>query len=112
LARESLGLEANANHLQAFSAAVASSVTQVETPLVNSPTKEEVKFENWILKEDAATYKRKILALESANKSSTRNAKRLKSQVRSLSDSLKIEKNKSRVAIQQLLAVTAAWRRL
>ena len=42
--------------------------------------------------------KRKILTLELANKSSTRNAKKLKSQVRSLSDSLKIKKNKSRVA--------------
>ena len=82
LARESLGLEANANHLQVFSAAVSLSVTRVETPLVNSPTKDEVKFENSILKEDAATYKRKILTLELANKSSTRNAKKLKSQVR------------------------------
>ena len=44
--------------------------------------KDEVKFENSILKEDAATYKRKILTLELANKSSTRNAKKLKSQVR------------------------------
>jgi hypothetical protein len=106
LARESLGLEANANHLQVFSAAASLSVTRVETPLVNSPTKNEVKFENSILKEDATTYKRKILTLELANKSSTRNAKKLKSQVRSLSDSLNIEKNKSRVAIQQLLTVT------
>ena len=106
LAREALGLEANANHLQVFFAAVALSVTQVETPLVNSPTKEEVKFENSILKEDAATYKHKILTLELANKSSTRNAKKLKSQVRSLLDSLKIKKNKSRVAIHQLLTVT------
>ena len=106
LARESLGLEANANHLQVFYAAVSLPVTRVETPLVNSPTKDEVKFENSILKEDAATYKRKILTFELANKSSTRNAKKLKSQVRSLSDSLKIEKNKSRVAIQQLLTVT------
>ena len=106
LARESLGLEANANHLQVFSAAVSLPVTRVETPLVNSPTKDEVKFENSILKEDAATYKRKTLTLELANKSSTRNAKKLKSQVRSLSDSLKIEKIKSRVAIQQLLTAT------
>jgi hypothetical protein len=65
-----------------------------------------VKFENRILKEDAATNKHKILTLELANKSSTRKAKRLKSQVHSLSDSLKIEKKKSRVAINQLLTVT------
>jgi len=66
----------------------------------------QLKFENNILKEDAATYKRKILTLELANKLSTRNAKKLKSQVSSLSYSLKIEKNKSRVAIQCLLTVT------
>ena len=62
------------------------------------------------MKEDAATYKHKILTLELANKSSTKNAKKLKSQVRSLSDSLKIEKNKSKVAIQQLLTVTTMQR--
>jgi hypothetical protein len=105
LAREALGFEANAHHYQVYSAAVASSVTPDETPLVNNPMKEEVKFENRILKEDAATYKRKILMLELANKSSTRKAKRLKSQVRSLSDCLKIAKKKSRVAINQLLTV-------
>jgi len=36
LARESLGLEANANHLQVFSAAVSLSVNQVETPLARA----------------------------------------------------------------------------
>ncbi len=106
LAREALGLEANAHHFQVYSAAVALAVTPVETPLVNSPTKEEVKTENRISKEDTATYKRKILTLEVMNQLSTRNAKRLELQVHSLSDYLKIKKKKSRVAIEHLLTVT------
>jgi hypothetical protein len=106
LAREALGLEANAHHFQVYSAAVALAVTPVETLLVNSSMKEEVKTEKTILKEDAARYKHKTLTLEVTNQLSARNAKRLELQVHSLSDSLKIKKKKSRVALKQLLTVT------
>ncbi len=106
LAREALGLEANTNHMQIVSAAVALTVHPVETPFLNSPTKGEVKAETKILKDDAATYKRKIQTLESMNKATKRMSKRLEVWVRSLLDSLKIKKKKSRVAIEQLLTVT------
>jgi hypothetical protein len=106
LAREALGLEANTNHMQVISAAVALTVHPVETPCVNSPTKEEVKAENKMLNNDAATYKRKIQTLELMNKATKRMSTRLEVQVRSLLDSLKIKKKKSQVAIKQLLAVT------
>ena len=107
MARESLGLEASANHLEVFSAAVASTVPPVETPLINSPTKEEVKAENKMLKDNAAAYKHKILSLEPMNETKTRNTKRLHLRVCLLSDSHKMEKKKSRAAIEQLLTLTA-----
>ncbi len=106
LAREALGLEANTNHMQVVSAAIALTALPVETPFVNSPPKEEVKAENKMLKDDAATYKCKIQTLESMNKATQRMSMRLEVQVRSLLDSLKIKKKKSRVAIEQLLTVT------
>lgn len=84
-----------------------SSGTAVETPTVNSPTKEEVKAENSLLKEDAVEYNRKICELELKNESAARNSKRMKLQVLSLSDSLKAEKKKSRAAIKQLLTLSA-----
>jgi hypothetical protein len=79
-----------------------SSGAVVETPTVNSPTKEEVKAENLLLKEDAVEYNCKICELELKNKSAARNSKRMKLQVLSLSDSLKAKKKKSRAAIQLL----------
>jgi hypothetical protein len=82
LAREALGLEANTNHMQVVSAAVALTVHLGETPLVNSPTKEEVKAEHKMLKDDTATYKRKIQTLELMNKRTTRISTRLEVQVR------------------------------
>ena len=55
LAREALGLEANTHHMHVVSAAVALTVRPVETPFVNSPTKEEVKAENKMLKDDTGS---------------------------------------------------------
>ncbi len=98
-AKDALGLDTQAHNLQVYSAAVSSGVA-VETPTVSSPTKEEVKAENPLLKEDAAEYNRKICELELKNKSAARNSKRMKLQVLSLSDSLKAEKKKSRAAIK------------
>ena len=92
--------------MQVYSAAVLSGAA-VETPTVNSPTKEEVKAENSLLKEDAVEYNRKICELELKNESAARNSKRMKLQVLSLSDSLKAEKKKSRAAIKQLLTLSA-----
>ncbi len=106
LAREALGLEANTNHMQVVSAAVASTIRPVETPFVNSPTKDKVEAENKILKDGAATYKHMIQTLQLMNKPSKRMSMRLEVQVHSLSDSLKIKKKISRVAIKQLLTVT------
>ncbi len=79
----------------------------VETPTVNSPSKEEVKAENSLLKEDTVEYNHKICELELKNKSAARNSKRIKLQVLSISDSLKAEKKKSRAAIKQLLTLSA-----
>jgi hypothetical protein len=109
-AKEALGLDASAHNLQVYSAAATASTALplVETPLINSPTKEEVKAENKMLKDSAAAYKRKILSLESKNETTTRKAERLHVRVRSLSESLKMEKKKSRMAIEQLLILTTA----
>jgi hypothetical protein len=89
-------------------ATVSTALTLVETPLINSPTKEEVKAENKMLKDSAAAYKRKILSLESKNETTTRKAERLHVRVCSLSESLKMEKKKSRIAIEQLLILTTS----
>jgi len=109
-AKEALGLDASAHNLQVYSAAATASTALplVETPLINSPTKEEVKAENKMLKDSAAAYKHKILSLESKNETTTRKAERLHVGVRSLSESLKMEKKKSRMAIEQLLILTTA----
>ena len=109
-AKEALGLDASAHNLQVYSAAATASTALplVETPLINSPTKDEVKAENKMLKDSAAAYKRKILSLESKNENTTRKAERLHVRVRSLSESLKMEKKKSRMAIEQLLILTTA----
>ncbi len=61
-----------------------------------------------MLKDSAAAFKRKILSLESKNETTTRKAERLHVGVRSLSESLKMEKKKSRMAIEQLLILTTA----
>jgi len=98
-AKDALGLDTQAHNLQVYSAAVSSGVA-VETPTVSSPTKEEVKAENSLLKEDAVECNQKICELELKNKSAARNSKRMKLQVLSLSDSLKAEKKKSRAAIK------------
>jgi hypothetical protein len=105
-AKDSLGLDTQAHNLQVYSAAVSSGAA-VETPTVNSPTKEEVKAENSLLKQDAVEYNHKICELELKNKSGGRNSKRMELRVLSLSDSLKAEKKKSRGAIEQLLALSA-----
>jgi hypothetical protein len=111
-AKEALGLDARSHHFEVYSAAASSTALPlVETPLINSPTKEEVKAENKILKDSAAAYKRKILTLESINETTARKAERLHVRVCLLSESLKSEKKKSRVAIEQLLILTATQHR-
>jgi len=111
-AKEALGLDARSHHFEVYSAAAASTALPlVETPPINSPTKEEVKAENKILKDSAAAYKRKILTLESINETTARKAERLHVRVCLLSESLKSEKKKSRVAIEQLLILTATQHR-
>ena len=89
-------------------AAASTALPLVETPLINSPTKEEVKAKNKILKDSAAAYKCKILSLESKNETTKWKAERLHVRVRLLSESLKMEKKKSRMAIEQLLILTTS----
>ena len=69
------------------------------TPLVISPSKEEVKAERDM-------FKRKFSTLESANESSKQTITSLRSKSLSLSLALKNEKIRSRTAMEQLLLVT------
>jgi hypothetical protein len=102
-----LDLPANANHLQVYSAAKASNeaitnnseAVMYGTPLVISPTKEEVKAERDM-------FKRKCYTLESARESSKQTITSLCSKSLSLSLVLKNEKIKSQTAMEQLLVVT------
>ena len=106
-AREALDLPENANHLQVYSAAKASNEIITDnseaigniTPLVISPSKEEVKAERDM-------FKRKFSTLESANESSKQTITSLCSKSLSLSLALKNEKIRSRTAMEQLLLVT------
>jgi hypothetical protein len=86
------------HHYQVYSAAT-SSCAAVDTSTVNGLTKEEMKVEYLLLKEEAVKYNRKICALELMNTSSTRNTYRMELQVRSLLDKL-------RAAIENLLTLT------
>jgi hypothetical protein len=104
-AKDSLGLDTQAHNLHVYAAAVSSGAA-AETPTVISTTKEEVKAENSLLKEDTVEYNRKICELELKNKSAARNSKRMKLQVLSLLDSLKAEKKKLRATIEQLLTLS------
>jgi hypothetical protein len=101
LARDTIGLPGSAHHFQVYSAAVASAdnIAADETPLVISPTKEEVKAE-WAMLHTIAT------ELEHKVESSKKKIDSLQSKSRTLTDSLKAEKSKSRTAMEQLLGVT------
>jgi len=106
-AQEALDLPENANHLQVYSAAKASNEIVADnseairniTPLVISPSKEEVKSERDM-------FKRKFSTLESANESSKQTITSLHSKSLSLSLALKNEKIRSRTAMAELLLVT------
>ena len=90
----------HAHHFQVYSAAVSSNVDAVdETPPAISPTKEEVKAERDMLHSIAIDFERKL-------DSSSKKIDSLESKSRSLSNSLKEEKLKSRTAMEQLLLVT------
>ena len=93
--------------MEVYAAAVAATVAIAKTTLNISPTKEEVKEENCLLRERSSTYKQKIGSLELSNRLCKRKVMSLKSCVHSLSDSLKSEKRKSRAAVKQLLIVTS-----
>ena len=106
-AQEALDLPENANHLQVYSTVKASNEIITDnseaigniTPLVISPSKEEVKAERDM-------FKRKFSTLESANESSKQTITLLRSKSLSLSLALKNEKIRSRTAMEQLLLVT------
>jgi len=90
----------HAHHFQVYSATVSSNVDAIdETPPVISPTKEEVKAERDMLHSIAIDFKCKL-------DSSSKKIESLESKSRSLSNSLKEEKLKSRTATEQLLLVT------
>jgi hypothetical protein len=96
----------NANHLQVYSAAKASNEIIAEnseairniTPIVISPSKEEVKAEQDM-------FKCKFSTLESANESSNQTITSLCSKSLSLLPALKNEKIRSQTAMEQLLVV-------
>jgi hypothetical protein len=90
----------HAHHFQVYSAAVSSNVNAVDkTPPAISPTKEEVKAERDMLHSIAIDFERKLDSSSKKNES-------LESKSRSLSNSLKEEKLKSRTVMEQLLLVT------
>ena len=90
----------HAHHFQVYSATVSSNINAVEeTPPVISPTMEEVKAERDMLHSIA-------IGLEHKLDSSSKKIESLESKSRSLSNSLKEEKLKSRTAMEQLLLVT------
>ena len=90
----------HAHHFQIYSAAVSSNVSAVDvTPPAISPTKEEVKEERDMLHTIATGLERK---LESSNKK----IETLTSKSKSLANSLKAEKLKSRSAMEHLLLLT------
>ena len=106
-AQEALDLPVNANHLQVYSAAKATNkiitdnseaITNV-TPLVISPSKEEVKAERDM-------FKRNFSTLKSAHESSKQTITSLCSKSLSLLLALKNEKIRSGTAMEQLLLVT------
>jgi hypothetical protein len=91
--------------MEVYAAAVAATHAPTKTSLNISPTKEEVKEENRLLRKRSSTYEQKIGSLELSNTLCKRKVMSLKSCVHSLSDSLKSEKRKSRAAVEQLLVV-------
>ena len=106
-ARDTLGLGHDIHPRTVNPAATASNGNAAAaSTIINSPSKEEVKAENKMLKEQADTLERKIGTLESSNITSKRKVECLQTNVKSLSGSLKTEKIKSRCAIEQLLMVT------
>jgi hypothetical protein len=84
-----------------YSAAVASAdnITADETPLVISPTKEEVKAERDMLHSIATE-------LDHKAESPKKKIYSLTSKSRTLAEYIKAEKSKSRTAMEQLLIVT------
>jgi len=90
----------HAHHFQVYSAAVSSNINAIdETPPAISPTKEEVKAERDMLHSIAIGFERKLDL-------SCRKIETLESKSRSLANSLKEEKLKSRTAMEELLLVT------
>ncbi len=100
-AQETFGLPGSAYHFQVYSAAVASAdnITADETPLVISPTKEEVKAERDMLHSIATE-------LDHKAESPKKKIYSLTSKSRTLAEYIKAEKSKSRTAMEQLLIVT------
>jgi len=94
-ARTTLGLGNERNNWLIYAAANAAtaSTDNAATATINSPSKEEVKAENKRLKEQKDTLERKV-------GTSKRKVECLQTQVKSLSDTLKAERIKSRVAIE------------
>ena len=94
----------HAHHFQIYSAAVSSNVSAVDvTPPAISPMKEEVKEERDMLHTIATGFERK---LESSNKK----IETLASKSKSLANSLKAEKLKSRSAMEHLEELIATFR--
>jgi uncharacterized protein YlxW (UPF0749 family) len=99
-ARASLNVP-HAHHFQIYSAAVPSNISADVTPPAISLTKEEVKEERNMLHTITTDLERK---LESSNKK----IKTLASKSKSLANSLKTEKLKSKSTMEQLLLLTTA----
>ena len=103
-AREELGVT---HHQQVYSATRAATASTASTAnataaaIVNSPSKEEVKAENKKLAMQTYTLERRV-------ETAKRKVDCLQTQVKSLSNTLKEEKIKSRGVIENLLIVTAA----
>lgn len=99
--RDALGLGHDVHPRTVYAAATASTGNAVAaSTTINSPSKEEVKAENQKLKMQTHTLERKVGTTK-------RKVDCIQTQVKSLSDALKVERIKSRVAIENLLLVTA-----